>query len=86
MLIYPSLKLMEQTLLHEKQIQNKSCFLTLNVPDKFAKSLRRRERIPPLELGGGNGVPLVVGGTLVFPLEWHFTLSLLQNNPLTQGI
>ena len=25
----------------------------------------RRERIPPLELGGGNGAPLDVGGTLV---------------------
>ena len=24
----------------------------------------RRERIPPLELGGGNGAPLDVGGTL----------------------
>ena len=30
----------------------------------------RRERIPPLELGGGNGAPLDVGGTLVLPLEW----------------
>ena len=29
-----------------------------------------RERIPPLELGGGNGAPLNVGGTLVLPLEW----------------
>ena len=29
----------------------------------------RRERIPPLELGGGNGAPLDVGGTLVLPLE-----------------
>ena len=26
---------------------------------------------PPLELGGGNGAPLDVGGTLVFPLEWR---------------
>ena len=25
----------------------------------------RSERIPPLELGGGNGAPLDVGGTLV---------------------
>ena len=33
-------------------------------------SRRRRERIPPLELGGGNGAPLDVGGTLVLPLEW----------------
>ena len=31
----------------------------------------RRERIPPLELGGGNGAPLDVGGTLVLPLEWR---------------
>ena len=28
------------------------------------------ERIPPLELGGGKGAPLDVGGTLVLPLEW----------------
>ena len=26
-----------------------------------------RERIPHLELRGGNGAPLDVGGTLVFP-------------------
>ena len=31
----------------------------------------RSERIPPLELGGGNGAPLDVGGTLVLPLEWR---------------
>ena len=31
----------------------------------------RRERIPPLELGGGNGAPLDVGGTFVLPLEWR---------------
>ena len=31
----------------------------------------RRERIPPLELGGGNGAPLDVGGTLVVPPEWR---------------
>ena len=31
----------------------------------------RRERIPPLELGCGNGAPLDVGGTLVLPLEWR---------------
>ena len=29
----------------------------------------RSERIPPLELGGGNGTPLDVGKTLVLPLE-----------------
>ena len=33
-------------------------------------SRARRERIPPLELGGGNGAPLEVDGTLVLPLEW----------------
>ena len=32
-------------------------------------SQARSERIPPLELGGGNGAPLDVGGTLVLPLE-----------------
>ena len=31
----------------------------------------RRKRIPPLELGGQNGAPLDVGGTLVLPLEWR---------------
>ena len=31
----------------------------------------RRERIPPLELGGGNRAPLDAGGTLVLPLEWR---------------
>ena len=31
----------------------------------------RRERIPPLELGGGKRAPLDVGGTLVLPLEWR---------------
>ena len=30
-----------------------------------------RERIPPLELGGGNGAPLDVGRTLELPLEWR---------------
>ena len=34
-------------------------------------SRTRRVRIPPLELGGGNGAPLDVGGTLVLPLEWR---------------
>ena len=32
-------------------------------------SLPRRERIPPLELVGGNGTTLEVGGTLVFLLS-----------------
>ena len=31
----------------------------------------RRERIPPIELGGGIRAPLDVGGTLVLPLEWR---------------
>ena len=31
----------------------------------------RRGRFPPLDLGGGNGSPLDVGGTLVLPLEWR---------------
>ena len=31
----------------------------------------RSEKIPPLELGGGNGAPLDVGGTLVLPPEWR---------------
>ena len=30
-----------------------------------------REKIPPLDLGGGKGAPLDVGGTLVLPLEWR---------------
>ena len=34
-------------------------------------SRTRSERIPPLELGGGNAAPLDVGGTLVLPLEWR---------------
>ena len=34
-------------------------------------SRQSRERIPPLELGGGNVAPLDVGGTLVLPLEWR---------------
>ena len=33
-------------------------------------SRARRERIPPLELGGGIWAPLDVVGTLVLPLEW----------------
>ena len=28
-------------------------------------------KIPPLELGGGNGAPLDEGGTLVIPLDWR---------------
>ena len=31
----------------------------------------RRERISPLEIGGGHGDPQDVGGTIVLPLEWR---------------
>ena len=34
-------------------------------------SRKRRETIPPLELGNGNGAPLDVGGIIVLPLEWR---------------
>ena len=34
-------------------------------------SRTRRERISPLEQGGGNWAPLDVGGTLVLPLKWR---------------
>ena len=34
-------------------------------------SRTRRERIPLLELGGGNGAPLDVGGILLLHLEWR---------------
>ena len=39
------------------------------MPGIFSRPLR--ERIPPLELGGGNGAPLDVGGSLVLPLDWR---------------
>ena len=38
-------------------------------PGVFSRA--RRERIPPLELGGRNGATVDVGGTLVLPLEWR---------------
>ena len=34
-------------------------------------SRTRRERIPLLVLGGGNGAPLDVRGTLVLPFQWR---------------
>ena len=34
-------------------------------------SRARRERIPPLELGGRNGATVDVGWTLVRPLKWR---------------
>ena len=44
---------------------------------------------PPLELGGGNGAPLDVGGTLVLPLEWRRvcrgTFDLQHSTVVTQG-
>ena len=39
-------------------------------------SRARRERIAPLELGGGNGAPLDVGGTHVLRLEWGHARAL----------
>ena len=39
-----------------------------NAGDSFPNN---RERIPPLKLGGDNGAPLDVGGTLVLPLQWR---------------
>ena len=45
---------------------------SLDVPGTLGTVSRSlRERIPPLEQGGGNGAPLNVGGTLVLPLEWR---------------
>ena len=43
-------------------------FVATGTPGILSRT--RRERIPPLELGGRNGAPLDVGGTLVLPLEW----------------
>ena len=37
----------------------------------------RRERIPHLELRGGNGAPLDVRGTIVLPLEWRLYVGEL---------
>ena len=34
-------------------------------------SLQSSERIPHLQLRGGNVAPLDVGGTLVLPLQWR---------------
>ena len=53
-----------------------SPFLWRSPPLEMRRELReffpdRRERIPPLELGGEIGAPLYVGGTLVLPLEWR---------------
>ncbi|KAI4585928.1 hypothetical protein MJG53_006162 [Ovis ammon polii x Ovis aries] len=48
--------------------------------------LRNRERIPHLELGGGNGAPLDVCGTLVLPLEWRRMRWERRNSlPTKQG-
>ena len=41
-------------------------------------SRQRGERIRPLELGGGNGAPLDVGGTLVIPLQYDMDLGVLK--------
>ena len=44
----------------------------LEIDGNAGNSFRtRRERIPPLELGGGNTAHLNVSWTLVLPLEWR---------------
>ena len=50
-------------------VESASSWDATGTPGNFSRS--RRERIPPLKLGGGNGAPLDVGGTLVLPLEWR---------------
>ena len=41
---------------------------------------------PSIELGGGNGAPLDVGGTLVLPLEWiRVCRELLELQNLCEG-
>ena len=50
-------------------VESASSGLATGMPGILSRT--RRERIPPLELGGGNGAPLDVGGTLVLPLEWR---------------
>ena len=46
--------------------------LLLSCDGNAGNSFRaRRERILPLELGGGNGAPLDVGGTHALPIEWR---------------
>ena len=46
----------------------------------------RRERIPPLELGGRNGAPLDVGRTLVLPFEWRrYVVELLELQQRCEG-
>ena len=49
-------------------VENASSWDATETPGILSRT--RRERIPALELGGGNGAPLDVGGTLVQPLEW----------------
>ena len=46
----------------------------------------RRERIPPLQLGGGNGAPLDVGGTLMLLLSGDgYVAELLELQQLCEG-
>ena len=47
-------------------------------------SRQRKERIPPLELGGGNGAPLDVGGNLPTVQE-TWVQSLVWEDPLEKG-
>ena len=50
-------------------VETASSWDATGTPGNFSRS--RRERIPPLELGGAIGAPLDMGGTLVLPLEWR---------------
>ena len=50
-------------------VESASSFNATGTPGILSRP--RRERIPPLELEGGNGAPLDVGGTHVLPLEWR---------------
>ena len=50
-------------------VESASSWVATGTPGILSRA--RRERIPPLELGGGNGAPVDVGGTLVLPLEWR---------------
>ena len=50
-------------------VERASSWDATGTPGNFSRS--RRDRIPPLKLGGGNGAPLDVGGSLVLPLEWR---------------
>ena len=48
-------------------VESASCGDATGTPEILCRP--RRERIPPLELGGRNGSPLDVGGSLVLSFE-----------------